>query len=257
MARLELHSVSVAFGKHASTQAIDSISLAVSSGEFVVVLGPSGCGKTTLLNVAAGFQQPTSGKVLLDGVEIHGPSRERGMVFQKDALYPWLDARDNVAFALKLRGVPAAERNASAEDALALVGLSGFGDHPVWQLSGGMRQRVGIARALVADPDFLLMDEPFGALDALTREKMHDLLLQIWARSGKGVLLITHSVEEAVFLATRLVVMTSRPGRIESEVSLEYGRSALAGDRPRTIKADAAFVRDRERVLDAVLDQAA
>jgi taurine transport system ATP-binding protein len=256
MARLELRSVSVEFGK-AATPAIDSISLSVATGDFVVVLGPSGCGKTTLLNVAAGFQPPTRGAVLLDGVEIRGPTKERGMVFQKDALYPWLSARDNVAFALKLRGVPASERRERADAALEQVGLAGFGDHSVWQLSGGMRQRVGIARALIADPDFLLMDEPFGALDALTREKMHDLLLGIWSRSGKGVLLITHSVEEAVFLATRLVVMTNRPGRIESETGLDYGRRALAGDKPRAIKADVDFVRDRERVLDAVLDEAA
>ena len=219
-----------------------------------MVLGPSGCGKTTLLNVAAGFQTPTRGGIFVDDLEAHGPSRERGMVFQKDALYPWLSARDNVAFALKLRGVPARERRGRAAEALAQMGLTGFGDHPVWQLSGGMRQRVGIARALVADPDFLLMDEPFGALDALTRENMHDLLLSIWSRSGKGVLLITHSVEEAVFLATRLVTMTSRPGRIESETSLDYGRRALAGDKPRSIKADPSFVRDRERVLDTILE---
>ena len=233
---------------------MNSISLSIATGDFVVVLGPSGCGKTTLLNVAAGFQEPTRGAVLLDGVEVRGPSRQRGMVFQKDALYPWLNARDNVAFGLTLRGVPMRERKARADEALEQVGLAGYGDHAVWQLSGGMRQRIGIARALLADPDFLLMDEPFGALDALTREKMHDLLLGIWSRSGKGVLLITHSVEEAVFLATRLIIMTSRPGRIESETPLDYGRRALSGGKPRAIKADAAFVRDRERVLDRVLE---
>jgi taurine transport system ATP-binding protein len=217
------------------------------------VLGPSAHAAHTL-DIAAGFQPPTRGAVLLDDVEVRGPSKERGMVFQKDALYPWLDARENVGFALKLRGVPLDERNEGASEALEQVGLAEFGGHLVWQLSGGMRQRIGIARALVADPDFLLMDEPFGALDALTREKMHDLLLGIWSRSGKGVLLITHSVEEAVFLATRLVVMTSRPGRIESEIRLDYGRRALSGGKPRAIKADAAFVRDRERVLDTVLE---
>lgn len=175
------------------------------------------------------------------------------MVFQKDALYPWLNARDNVGFGLTLRGISPRARRERSDEALASVGLAGFGDRAIWELSGGMRQRVGIARALIADPDFLLMDEPFGALDALTRDRMHEVLLDIWWRSGKGVLLITHSVEEAVFLATRLVVMTSRPGRIESETSFDYGRRALSGGKPRGVKADAGFVRDRERVLDAVL----
>lgn len=256
MASLALRSISVEFGA-APTPAIQSVSLEIASGDFVVVLGPSGCGKTTLLNVAAGFQTPTRGSVLVNGVAMVGPSRERGVVFQKDALYPWLSARDNVAFPLKLRRVPARDRDALAEEALASVGLAGFGDYRTWQLSGGMRQRIGIARALVADPQFLLMDEPFGALDSLTREKMHELLLHVWRRSGKGILLITHSVEEAVFLATRLVVMRSRPGRIESETDLDYGRRAASGASPRAIKADRQFVFDRERMLDRVLEQTA
>jgi taurine transport system ATP-binding protein len=254
MAKISVDHVSVLYRDGVrEVRALADVSLDITEGEFVVVLGASGCGKTTLLRLLAGFLTPTEGSVRLDGEAIQGPGPERGVVFQGDALFPWFDVRDNVAFAQRLQGVPRRQRRQAAEELLGLVGLRGFEEHKIWQLSGGMRQRVGLARALNADPEILLLDEPFGALDALTREDMQQLVLDIWARTRKTMLMITHSLDEAVFLATRLVVMSPRPGRIVETFDLDFGRRYLRGENVRRIKADPAFVAARERAAVHIL----
>lgn len=253
MAILTFDRIGVRFDERGGGPAtISGLSLSLRSGEFVVVVGRSGCGKTTLLNLAAGFLAPSEGAVRLDGVPVAGPGADRAVVFQDDALYPWLSTCDNVAFPLRLRGIGPAERRRRADELLALVGLTEAADRPIWALSGGMRQRAGLARALAAAPTFLLMDEPLGALDAMTRERMQGLLLDVWARTGIGVLLITHDVEEALFLATRVVVMAPAPGRIVQEFAVEFGRRAYSGDGARAVKSSAAFIAARERLLDLV-----
>lgn len=252
MTTLRLSNVSFAYEGSTGAPVLAGISLALSRGEFVSVIGRSGSGKTSLLNLAAGFLQPTAGKITLDNRSIDGPSPDRAVVFQDDALYPWLNARDNVAFALRLSGVAKADRHRLAYNLLAQVGLGQEAERRIWELSGGQRQRVGIARALAAEPDFLLMDEPLGALDAMTRERMHDLLLSVWAGSHAGVLLITHSVEEAVFLSTRVVVLAPHPGRIVRDIAVDFGRRFIAGEPARALKSDPEFVRVREELVAAI-----
>ncbi|MET3927042.1 ATP-binding cassette domain-containing protein [Devosia sp. 2618] len=252
MSELRLNSVSFAYDGAASQIVLNHVSLGIAQGEFIAVLGQSGSGKTSLLNLAAGFLEPSEGHVTIDGRTLHGPSANRAVVFQDDALYAWLNARDNVAFPLHLRKVGKTERRQRADALLASVGLEGQGDKAVWELSGGMRQRVGIARALAAEPDFLLMDEPLGALDAMTRDQMQELLLTIWHRSGTGALLITHSVEEALFLATRIVVLAAHPGRIALSRDVDFSRRFLAGETARSLKSAPEFVAAREELLSAI-----
>jgi len=234
---------------------LEDINLSIAAGELVVVLGPSGCGKTTLLNLIAGFLPIGSGAITLSGKAVTGPGAERGVVFQHEGLLPWRNVLDNVAFGLQLAGVEKEKRRDIARRMLKKVGLAGAEKKFIWQLSGGMRQRVGIARALAADPQLLLLDEPFGALDAFTREQMQELLLTLWRESGKQVLLITHDIEEAVFLASELILLSPGPGRIMARLSLDFGRRYIAGESCRAIKSDPAFIAQRESVLSQVFQQ--
>ena len=194
--------------------ALERVNLTIEPGEFVTLAGPSGCGKTTLLRLLAGFMPPSEGTVSVEGREVRGPGEHRGVVFQQPTLFPWLSVRGNVELGPRLRGVRPRERRAVADEFLRLVGLADFADHRPYELSGGMQQRCQIARVLANEPDIVLMDEPFGALDALTRERLQEELLEIWRATGRTILFITHSVDEAVFLGSRVLVMSPRPGRI-------------------------------------------
>jgi len=239
--------------KGETVHALKDINFSLKKGELLTVLGPSGCGKTTLLNIAAGFLRPTSGSINLGGKEIDGPGVERGMVFQQGALFEWLTVNENVNFGLRMKKEDPITTAKKVEEWLDIVGLKGFGNTPTYQLSGGMQQRVALARCLINDPDIILMDEPLGALDALTREKMQSLVLKIWKETGKTIVLITHSVEEAILLGEKLYVMAPRPGRIHKEYKLPFASMGLDGDL-REIKDNKEFVSKREEILTMIWD---
>ncbi|ADD78812.1 TauB [Pantoea ananatis LMG 20103] len=234
---------------------LQDITLQLDKKALMVVLGPSGCGKTTLLNLIAGFLPVESGTVSLDGEPVRGPGAERGVVFQNEGLLPWRNVLDNVAFGLQIAGMARQQREEIARGFIKSVGLEGAEKRPIWQLSGGQRQRVGIARALAANPQLLLLDEPFGALDAFTREQMQTLLLTLWRNSGKQILLITHDIEEAIFLASELVLLSPGPGRVQEKMTLNFGQRFVEGEPCRSIKSDPDFIAQREYVLSRVFEQ--
>ena len=231
-----------------TVEALKDVSLNLRKGELLSVLGPSGCGKSTLLNIIAGFLAPTSGQVIHNDKPVHEPGAERGMVFQQGALFEWMNVRKNIAFGPNMKGAPAAQTSQHVDELLETVGLHGFAEKSVYELSGGMQQRVALARCLANDPDVILMDEPLGALDALTREKMQSLILKLWKETGKTIILITHSVEEALLLGERLLVMAPRPGHIHKEYHLPFAEQAIDTDL-RAIKQREDYAKKREEIL--------
>ncbi len=230
-----------------STLALQSTDLDVAENEFITILGPSGCGKSTLLRIVAGLDHPTAGEARLDGRRIEGPGADRGMVFQSYTLFPWLTVLDNVCFGLREKGLPRAQQVEVAQGYLAQVGLAAFAGHYPKQLSGGMQQRTALARALANDPRMLLMDEPFGALDHQTRELMQELLLGIWEQRKKTVLFVTHDIDEAVFMGSRVVVMSARPGRIKLDRAVP-----LAHPRHYSVKTTPDFAGLKAELMEAV-----
>lgn len=237
----------------AKVQALKDVSLQLKQGELLSVLGPSGCGKTTLLNILAGFLAPTEGEVSLAGKPIRGPAPERGMVFQQGALFEWMNVRENVSFGPRMKGQRPRDYDPVVDGLLDTVGLRDFKEKAVYELSGGMQQRVALARCLANDPDVILMDEPLGALDALTREKMQGLILKLWKETGKTIILITHSVEEALLLGERLLVMAPRPGRVHREYRLPFAEMGVNADL-RHVKKHPDFASTREEILSMIWD---
>ncbi|MDE2088840.1 MAG: ABC transporter ATP-binding protein [Gammaproteobacteria bacterium] len=248
---IHVQDLSIRFGDAATgTEAVSNVSMEVQPGEFVSVIGPSGCGKSTLLNAVAGFIRPTSGTLRVDGVPVEKPGADRGVVFQQYSLFPWMTVRANVEFGLKVRGISKFQRESAARTLLGLAGLLSFENHYPAQLSGGMKQRVGIVRALATSPQVLLMDEPFGALDAQTRVVMQQILTNIWQKFRISVLFITHDIDEAVFLSDRIYVMTARPGTIKAVIQIPLRR-------PRTtdMTTSDVYLDLKKRILELIREE--
>lgn len=238
-------------GKTGPIKALENIHFNIYPGEFICVLGPSGCGKSTLLKIIAGFIKPTAGTIKLDGEEIKGTDWHRGVVFQNPPLYEWFSVRSNIAFGPKMRKVPKAEYEPLVDEYLAKVGLTEFANKKIYELSGGMKQRVSIARALINNPEILLMDEPFGALDALTRESVQDLTRKIWWDTGKTIFFITHDVEEALLLASRVIVLSRHPGRVIEDIPVNFSRQ-IVEENAADIKFTPEFYKYREQLLKLI-----
>ncbi|MEL6435319.1 MAG: ABC transporter ATP-binding protein [Pseudomonadota bacterium] len=255
MGDLNINDISMRFDlpQGGSVQALKNVSLDLKKGELLSVLGPSGCGKTTLLNIVAGFLAPTEGQIVLNGHNVKGPDSERGMVFQQGALFEWMSVAKNISFGPDMAGAPREKTAETVKSLLATVGLQDFANKMIYELSGGMQQRVALARCLANDPDVILMDEPLGALDALTREKMQGLVLKLWKETGKTIILITHSVEEALLLGERLLVMAPRPGRIHKEYRLPFADMGVNHDL-RDVKKQPEFGERREEILSMIWD---
>ena len=254
MSKLSIEGVSRTFpGRQggAPTRALEPVNLTIAANDFITVLGPSGCGKSTLLRVVAGLDRPTEGRVLLDGRAVSGPGPDRGVVFQSYTLFPWLSVADNIAFGLDEKRTPRDQRDAIVASFIGKMGLKGFENHWPKQLSGGMQQRTAIARALANDPEILLLDEPFGALDNQTRGVMQELLLGIWEREQKTVMFVTHDIEEAIFLGSRVIVMSARPGRIKADIKIE-----LPHPRHYTIKTSPEFSKLKAAITEEIRAEA-
>jgi NitT/TauT family transport system ATP-binding protein len=251
--RAEFDQVSLSFDTpKGKLNVVENVSYGIDDGDFIAVIGPSGCGKTTMMSMLAGFQKPTTGRVLFDGAPVRGPGPERGVIFQEYGVFPWLTVKQNIAFGLTLKAnhVPVSEREAICGHYLELMGLADFANSYPKHLSGGMRQRLAIARAYAVKPQFLLMDEPFGALDAQTRANMQNLLLRVLATEGKTVMLITHSVEEAIYLASRIVVVTARPARIKEIIDVPF-----AYPRDESIQERKEFGELRSHIRELVMSE--
>lgn len=238
-------------GEKGSVTALENINLDIKKGEFICVLGPSGCGKSTLLKIIAGFHQPTEGSATMDGKEIVGPDWHRGVVFQTPTLYPWMNIYKNVEYGPRMRKVPKEQRQEDVMKYLELVGLKDFAKQKPYELSGGMKQRASLARVLVNSPDMILMDEPFGALDALTRQNMQTLTREIWNKTGNTIFLITHDVDEALALATKVIVMSARPGRIVKEFNVDFTYD-ISGTNQESAKYTQEYMSIREEILNII-----
>ncbi len=252
---LELSDVEMRFPqpRGPGVQALAPLSLTIPQGQLVAILGPSGCGKTTLLSILAGFLHPSGGSVTLNGKSVAGPGPDRGVVFQQGALFEWMSVARNVGFGPRMKGLPRVHVEGIVTPLLGAVGLQDFGDKAVYELSGGMQQRVALARCLANDPALILMDEPLGALDALTREKMQSLVLRLWKETGKTIILITHSVEEALLLGERVIVMAPRPGRIARDLAFPFAEAGVTQDL-RQVKRLPGFAEARDDILSLIWD---
>ncbi|EXR79148.1 ABC transporter family protein [Acinetobacter baumannii 541915] len=254
MSVLEAKHIHLTFPKQ-QKPVLQDINLTIEEGSLTVILGESGCGKTTLLNILAGFQKPSSGDVLVNHEVVTGPDVTRAVVFQDHALLPWLNVADNVGFALQLKGLKRAEIEKQGSAILKIVGLSHVEKANIWELSGGMKQRVGIARALISHAPFILLDEPFAALDAFTRENMQQLVLDLWIQQNKSFFLITHDIEEALLLSNQLVLMTAHPGKIVETLHLDFAQRYRQGESIRSIKSDSQFIQLREQLFESLRAQ--
>ncbi|WP_442500657.1 ABC transporter ATP-binding protein [Marinivivus vitaminiproducens] len=254
MSKLRIEAVEKVFTgarRKGETRALEPVSVDVADNDFITILGPSGCGKSTLLRIVAGLEQPSAGRVLLDGTPVRGPGADRGMVFQSYTLFPWLTVAENIGFGLRERGIAPGGRAPVVQGFIDQVGLKGFENHYPKMLSGGMQQRTAIARALANDPKILLLDEPFGALDNQTRALMQEMLLAIWQEHRKTVLFVTHDIEEAIFVASRVLVMSARPGRIKADIPVD-----LPYPRHYTLKTDPAFSALKARLTEEIRTEA-